>query len=111
MRRLPDVGMENNCPFATVETVSRHRPPTGFLTPHRIPEPRIPSRTAFLSNSGIIIGSKISVGSVQPNVAGFDQARNCGRFPGQIQKHHEEESEWVRTKKYTPYERIEDETK
>ena len=72
-------GLENGGPLAAVETASRRCPRTGFPTPHCICEPCIAIRFAFLSGSGIVI--EVSISTVEPNMAGFDQLETTFELP------------------------------
>ena len=77
---LLDGGLENDCPLATVETTNRRCPPTGFPAPHCIREPCIAIHFGFLSGSGVVI-EEVSIGTIKPNVAGFDQLETTFKLP------------------------------
>jgi len=63
--------IENNFAF---ETASKSCSPTSFPAPHCIPVPSVTIRFVFLANSGIVIViENVSVSTVEPNVASFDQ--------------------------------------
>ena len=74
-------GLENDHPLATVETVSRHCPPTGFPTLQCICESCIVIHFVFLSSSGIII-EEVSISAIKPHIlAGFDELEIMFKLP------------------------------
>jgi len=76
---MPEYPWENGGPLAPVETASRRCPHMGFPTPHCICEPCIAIRFVFLSSSSIII--EVSISTVEPNMAGFDQLKTTFELP------------------------------